>query len=56
MSSEEQTKTNSSEIMITIESMHKWFGDFHVLKNINLFVDVMELLMAIAVRLLTGME
>ena len=38
MSSEEQTKTNSSEIMITIESMHKWFDDFHVLKNINLEV------------------
>ena len=38
MSSEEQTKTNDSEIMITIESMHKWFGDFHVLKNINLEV------------------
>ena len=38
MSSEEQTKTNDSGIMITIESMHKWFGDFHVLKNINLEV------------------
>ena len=38
MSSEEQTKTKDSEIMITIESMHKWFGDFHVLKNINLEV------------------
>ena len=38
MSSAEQTKTNESEIMITIESMHKWFGDFHVLKNINLEV------------------
>jgi len=38
MSSEEKTKSNSSEIMITIESMHKWFGDFHVLKNINLEV------------------
>ncbi len=38
MSSVEQTKTNRSEIMITIESMHKWFGDFHVLKNINLEV------------------
>ena len=24
--------------MITIKSMHKWFGDFHVLKNINLEV------------------
>ena len=31
-------KTNGSEIMIEIESMHKWFGDFHVLKNINLEV------------------
>ena len=38
MSSAEQTKTNVSETMITIESMHKWFGDFHVLKDINLEV------------------
>jgi general L-amino acid transport system ATP-binding protein len=38
MSSAEQTKTNGSGNMITIESMHKWFGDFHVLKNINLEV------------------
>ena len=38
MSSAEQTKTNGSEIMIKIESMHKWFGDFHVLKEINLEV------------------
>ena len=38
MSSVEQTKTDGSELMITIKSMHKWFGDFHVLKNINLEV------------------
>ena len=38
MSSAEQTKTNGSENMISIESMHKWFGDFHVLKDINLEV------------------
>ena len=38
MSSAEQTKTDGSEFMITIKSMHKWFGDFHVLKNINLEV------------------
>ena len=38
MSSAEQTKTNGSGNMITIESMHKWFGDFHVLKDINLEV------------------
>ncbi|MCH2492962.1 MAG: amino acid ABC transporter ATP-binding protein [Gammaproteobacteria bacterium] len=25
--------------MITISAMHKWFGDFHVLKNINLEVN-----------------
>ena len=37
-SAAEKNKTNGSEIMITIESMHKWFGDFHVLKNINLEV------------------
>ena len=28
-----------SEQVIKIESMHKWFGDFHVLKNINLQVS-----------------
>ena len=38
MSTAEKTKTKESEIVITIESMHKWFGDFHVLKNINLEV------------------
>ena len=38
MSTVEKTKTNESEIMITIESMHNWFGDFHVLKDINLEV------------------
>ncbi len=25
--------------IITIESMHKWYGEFHVLKDINLTVD-----------------
>ena len=25
--------------MIKIENMHKWFGSFHVLKDINLGVD-----------------
>ena len=35
MSIAEKTKTNGAEIRITIESMHKWFGDFHVLKDIN---------------------
>ena len=38
MSTTANTKTNESEIMISIDSMHKWFDDFHVLKNINLEV------------------
>ena len=38
MSTAKKTKTKESEIVITIESMHKWFGDFHVLKDINLEV------------------
>jgi len=38
MSTTLKTQTNESEIMISIDSMHKWFGDFHVLKNINLEV------------------
>lgn len=34
-----QTKIDSSDnIVITINQMHKWYGEFHVLKNINLNV------------------
>ncbi|MFT5698451.1 MAG: general L-amino acid transport system ATP-binding protein [Desulforhopalus sp.] len=29
---------NQDSPIITIEDMHKWYGDFHVLKNINLTV------------------
>jgi general L-amino acid transport system ATP-binding protein len=38
MSSKVNTKANEEEIIISINSMHKWFDDFHVLKNINLEV------------------
>ena len=38
MSTKSKTKENESEIMISINSMHKWFDDFHVLKDINLEV------------------
>ena len=31
-------KKNNKEKVIKIDEMHKWFGDFHVLKNINLEV------------------
>ena len=29
----------SEEVAISIQSMHKWFGEFHVLKDINLTVN-----------------
>ena len=28
----------SDEVVIRIQNMHKWYGSFHVLKNINLEV------------------
>ena len=34
--------TVSDEIAIDINGMHKWYGDFHVLKNINLQVNKRE--------------
>jgi general L-amino acid transport system ATP-binding protein len=42
-----EDKTNkidvsSEETIIKISEMHKWFGDFHVLKNINLDVKKSE--------------
>jgi general L-amino acid transport system ATP-binding protein len=33
------TSIDSPDTIISIDGMHKWFGDFHVLKNINLKVD-----------------
>ena len=33
-----QQSINGSESIISINGMHKWFGDFHVLKDINLEV------------------
>ena len=33
-----QTNIESSEPIISITGMHKWFDDFHVLKDINLEV------------------
>jgi len=44
--SEEGPKTthrsNSMEVMIEITDMHKWFGEFHVLRGINLTVEKQE--------------
>jgi len=35
-------RSNSRDVMIEIIDMHKWFGEFHVLKGINLSVDKQE--------------
>ena len=32
------TKITENSAIIKIDGMHKWFGDFHVLKDINLEV------------------
>lgn len=37
----EETKTDDTP-MITIKNMHKWYGDFHVLQDINLTVGRQE--------------
>ncbi|ANE75714.1 amino acid ABC transporter ATP-binding protein [Dickeya solani] len=34
----QDTLTSSSDYMITLENVNKWYGQFHVLKNINLQV------------------
>ena len=34
-----EPSSSSAEKIITISAMHKWFGNFHVLKNINLKVN-----------------
>jgi general L-amino acid transport system ATP-binding protein len=35
---EDVAKTNDEKLAVEIIGMHKWYGDFHVLKNINLEV------------------
>ncbi len=41
-SSKVSNSTSSSEKMIEITDMHKWFGEFHVLAGINLLVHKQE--------------
>jgi len=38
MNTKQAEKTIDDSAIITIENMHKWYGDFHVLKDINLTV------------------
>ena len=37
-----RSSIDSSKVMVEIKEMHKWFGTFHVLKNINLRVTAGE--------------
>jgi general L-amino acid transport system ATP-binding protein len=39
MSISSAAETDEIEVAIQITGMHKWYGDFHVLKDINLSVD-----------------
>ena len=34
-----QTVNGDAQVAIEINDMHKWFGEFHVLKNVNLTVE-----------------
>ena len=38
MNQDSKNASKNEESIISIRGMHKWFGDFHVLKNINLEV------------------
>ncbi len=38
MSAQEKSMSVSDEMMIEMNGVHKWYGQFHVLKNINLTV------------------
>ena len=42
MNEQAATKDISDEIAVQINGMHKWYGDFHVLKDINLTVNAGE--------------
>ena len=41
-SAEQIQSAKQDHEIIKIHNMHKWFGDFHVLKNINLTVNNQE--------------
>lgn len=41
------TQQNSGDLMIQIKDMNKWYGEFHVLKNINLDVKKASVLLSV---------
>ena len=43
-------QTTANEIAVDIVAMHKWYGDFHVLRDINLRVKRGERICAMIVR------
>jgi len=38
MSSEQSANSSADDICITIDDLNKWYGNFHVLRDINLNV------------------
>ncbi len=38
MNNSQEKRTVSNEVMVELNGVHKWYGDFHVLKDINLKV------------------
>ena len=38
MQASNQAMQISDEVMISVDAVHKWYGQFHVLKDINLTV------------------
>lgn len=41
-SANEETKSAAGKYAVTMRDVHKWYGKFHVLKNINLNVEIGE--------------
>ena len=39
MTAENAQQATSKEVMVELRNVNKWYGDFHVLKNINLKVS-----------------
>ena len=37
---QQATVKPAEELIIEVKSMHKWYGDFHVLSDINLHVQL----------------
>lgn len=50
----QQTENNSQGLMIELKDMNKWYGEFHVLKNINLEVKKARKSLSVALQALVN--